>query len=452
VLETERGLPADMSEDCLSLNIWTPDMPENLAEALPVLVWIHGGAFVNGSGSIPWYDGSSLAARGDVVVVTLNYRLGVFGYLALAHIGGQTYDRSGNAGLLDQIAALSWVQENVSAFGGDPNRVCVVGESAGAMSIGTLLSTPAAEGLFQRAILQSGTPVAQPAETAARTATELFAELHLDRDDSGLAHLNSMAAEELLLAAAQLAVRRMTAASDNDAAFPWSPVIDGDVVPDDPMEAIGSGATSKVPVLIGTTSDEMRIIRRLFPERPALDLPELEDRLSPLCGSLRHDILDAYKERNPAATPDDLWDAIATDRVFGLPTAEFIDQRVKDGAPTWTYLFNWASAARGGTYGSPHTVEIPFVFNTFDALGVGDFLGRPRTETDGLAARVQQAWVSFAHAGFPTADGLPDWPPCGPGARPTMVFDEECTIEDDPNCRLQALWKRCLPSRELLDG
>ena len=275
VLETERGLPTKMSEDCLSLNIWAPDLPENLTDALPVMVWIHGGSFVNGSGSIPWYDGSSLAARGDVVVVTINYRLGVFGYLSLAEFGNH-YDRSGNLGLLDQVAALSWIQENVAAFGGDPNRVCVVGESAGAMSIGTLLSTRAAEGLFQRAILQSGTPVAQAADRAACTTTELFAALDIDRDEAGLARLNALAAEDILNAAAQMAIRKMTAGDGDAGAFPWSPVIDGVVVYGDPME---TGTTSRVPVLIGTTRDEMRIMRVLFPERPPLDLPQLEDQV-----------------------------------------------------------------------------------------------------------------------------------------------------------------------------
>ena len=440
VLETERGLPTKMSEDCLSLNIWAPDLPENLTDALPVMVWIHGGSFVNGSGSIPWYDGSSLAARGDVVVVTINYRLGVFGYLSLAEFGNH-YDRSGNLGLLDQVAALSWIQENVAAFGGDPNRVCVVGESAGAMSIGTLLSTRAAEGLFQRAILQSGTPVAQAADRAACTTTELFAALDIDRDETGLARLNALAAEDILNAAAQMAIRKMTAGDGDAGAFPWSPVIDGVVVYGDPME---TGTTSRVPVLIGTTRDEMRIMRVLFPERPPLDLPQLEDQVGALCGPLGDDILDAYAARSPGATPDDLWDAIASDRIFGVPTAHFIDQRVKNMAPTWTYLFNWTSAARGGIYGSAHTVEIPFVFNTFDAPGVADFLGRPRSETDELAVRVQHAWVSFARDGVPAADGLPEWPPCGSGTRPTMVFDVECMLNEDPDAHIRALWKRCV--------
>jgi para-nitrobenzyl esterase len=440
VLETERGLPSAMSEDCLSLNIWTPDTAENLPEALPVIVWIHGGSFINGSGSIPWYDGSSLAARGDVVVVTINYRLGVFGYLSLKGLGGDTYESSGNLGLLDQVAALSWIRENIGAFGGDPERVCTVGESAGAMSSGTLLSTPAAEGLFQRAILQSGTPVAQPAQSAANNTGELFAELHLDLDEAGVVRLKSMTSEVILAAAAQVAFRKMATSTDEDGAFPWSPVIDGIVVRGDPMEG---SARSAVPLLIGTTRDEMRILRCLFPERPSLDLAQLEHQVGALCGPLSDDILDAYAERDPGATPDDIWDAIASDRIFTLPTADFIDRRVKNDAPTWTYLFNWRSAAQGGIYGSAHTVEIPFVFDTFDAPGAADFLGRPRSETDGLAALVQQVWVSFARDGVPQADGLAEWPPCQPGTRPTMVFDVACTVEEDPFRRVRALWERC---------
>ncbi len=441
VLETERGLPTIMSEDCLSLNIWTPDVSGNPAPAPPVMVWIHGGSFINGSGAIPWYDGSSLAARGDVVIVTINYRLGVFGYLSLAEFGGGLYEKSGNLGLLDQVAALSWIQENIAAFGGDPDRVCIVGESAGAMSTGTLLATPAAEGKFHRAILQSGTPVAQPAEGAANTTNDLFAELQLSRDDAGLASLKTLAAEDILNVAAQIAQRKMAISTGDDGAFPWSPVMDGVVVHGDPME---TGATSRVPVLIGTTRDEMRIMRVLFPERPGLDLQQLADHLAALCGPLSDDVLAAYRSRYPDATPDDVWDAVASDRIFGLPTASFIDKRVKNLAPTWTYLFNWSSGACGGIYGSAHTVEIPFVFNTFDAPGAADFLGRPRSETDGLAARVQEAWVSFARDGSPSADGLPEWPPCRSDARPTMVFDMESEMKESPNDHILALWRKCV--------
>jgi para-nitrobenzyl esterase len=194
------------------------------------------------------------------------------------------------------------------------------------MSIGTLLSTPAAEGLFQRAILQSGTPVAQPAQSAANNTSELFSELDLDFDEAGVVRLKSMPSEVILAAAAQVAFRKMATSTDEDGAFPWSPVIDGIVVRSDPVEA---SARSAVPLLIGTTRDEMRIIRCLFPGRPPLDLAQLEHQVDALCGSLSDDILDVYAQRDPGATPDDIWDAIASDRIFTLPTADFIDRRVK---------------------------------------------------------------------------------------------------------------------------
>jgi para-nitrobenzyl esterase len=441
-LEVERGLSSEMSEDCLTLNLWVPEDARASAELLPVLVWVHGGSFLNGSGSMPWFDGTSLATRGDVIVVTINYRLGVFGYLDLSAMGGEAYAGGGNAGLLDQVAALSWIRDNVDSFGGDPGRVCILGESAGAMSIGTLLATPGAEGLFQRAILQSGTPVARSRVQAEAIAADLFDELGLKPDQSGVAALIDLDADTVLGAATRITARAMQAAqAGKRGAFPWSPVVDGVVVPDNPLESIGSGASSRTPVLIGTTADEMRILRRIVPDRPPITRSQIDEHLAELFGDRAEKAGAAYKDLHPGATLDDLWDALASDRIFSLPTADFVDRRVVAGADTWTYLFNWRSPVDGGRYGAAHTVEIPFVFNTFGAAGVAEFLGPVRTRTRALAKCVQDAWVGFATDGVPAATGLPGWPACAGNTRPTMILDDECRIVDSPFAPVQAIWR-----------
>jgi para-nitrobenzyl esterase len=441
VLELERGLPSEMSEDCLTLNLWTPDVARRSGELLPVLVWVHGGSFLNGSGSMPWFDGTALGTRGDVVVVSINYRLGVFGYLDLSAVAGEAYAEGGNAGLLDQVAALSWIRDNIESFGGDPGRVCVVGESAGAMSIGTLLGTPLAEGLFQRAILQSGTPVGQPRVQAEEIAAALLEDLRLQPNGPGVSALIDLDAGTILDAAARITTRAMQAAQTGKrSSFPWSPVVDGVVLPDHPLETITSGASSRVPVLIGTTADEMRILRRLWPDRPPITQSQIEEHLADLFGDRAEEAEAAYKDLHPDASLDDLWDALASDRIFNIPTAEFIDRRVAAGGETWTYLFNWRSPAEDGRYGAAHTVEIPFVFNTFDAPGAPEFVGRPGPATRILAQYVQDAWVGFARDGVPSAAGLPGWPACAGQARPTMVFDEECRVVDDPFGPARAIW------------
>ena len=435
VLETTRGMGAEMSEDCLTLNVWTPRRSNDSSEPLPVMVWIHGGAFVNGSGSIPWYDGSLLAARGDVVVVTINYRLGALGFLDLSGIGGDRYETSGNAGLLDQVAALSWVKRNIAAFGGDPRRVCVVGESAGSMSIGALLTATPAQGRFERAIMQSGCPTARSRALALETTAELFHDLGLPTSSSGLDRLVGMPGPEIVAAAEEIALRaQAAAAAGSTEAFTWSPVVDGPVLPDDPTAAIVDGKGADVPVLIGTTSDEMRIMRVLAPDLPAVGDAELNARLEAVVGGNWERFRTGYERLHPGATADDLWWSVMSDQIFGLPTAAFIDARTRRGAPTWTYEFAWRSPAGDGWYGASHTMEIPFVFGTFDAPGVRAFLGDITPEMEALSQRMQDSWVAFAHS------GRADWSACEGDLRPTMVFDQTCRLAEDRARPMRDVW------------
>jgi para-nitrobenzyl esterase len=191
--------------------------------------------------------------------------------------------------------------------------------------------------------------------------------------------------------------------------------------------------------MIGTNADEMRILRRLFADRPEIDGPQLELQLAAM-GPLAADVIKGYSTLHPTFTSEDIWDAIAGDQTFGLPTLSVIDSRVAAGAPTWVYRFNWASASEGGRYGAVHTVEIPFVFNNYDQPGVAEFLGRPRSDYEGLCERVQDAWVSFARDGQPHAAGLPDWPPCDATSQPTMMLDVDCEVAQDPLAPVRSLW------------
>ncbi len=434
VLETARGFREPCDEDCLYLNVWAPDDASRRLEKLPVLVWIHGGAFINGAGSIPWYEGSTLAARGDIIVVSLNYRLGPFGFLDLSQFGDDMAT-SGNVGLLDQIAALEWVSENVGVFGGDPRRICVIGESAGAMSVGTLLTVRAAQGLFQRAILQSGTPTAAPQRDSTEVARQVFGQLGLDWAHAGLSTLRELPSDAILRASAAVSMQRQSSAQAGaTGAFVWRPVIDGVTVQCDPTAAIEAGAGSDVPVLIGTTADEMRVLRFLMPDLPEVRRDELVSRLRFVHGDQWASVLAAYEARFPRSTPDDVWSAMLSDRIFGVPTAEFIDARVRASAPTWTYSFEWRSPVLEGRFGAAHTAEIPFVFGTFGAPGAKDFLGAVDPVMRSLSGLMQEAWVSFATHGDPATSGVLAWEPCAPGSASTMLLGGECGMGPDPRC------------------
>jgi para-nitrobenzyl esterase len=432
ILESSRGFSAACSEDCLYLNVWSPEPARRHAPAVPVLVWIHGGSFVTGSGSNPWFRGTRLAARGDVVVVTINYRLGPFGYFDLSALS-DAYGTSGNLGLLDQIAALQWVHDNIEAFGGDPGRVCVVGESAGSMSIGTLLTAEPAQGLVHRAIMQSGTPVGSlPAQSQA-TAEEAFGLLHLPWNGEGLTRLLDLDADIILRAGEEITQRRHAAAfSGSQGGFTWQPTIDGVTLRRDPWEATAAGASAGVPVLIGTTADEMRIVRVLAPGLPAIDRDELLDRLRLSDGQEAENVAAAYQQRDPAGGADDLWWSILSDRIFGRPTSRFIAVRAEAGAPTWSYFFQWKSPAQDGYYGSAHTFEIPYIFDTFDAPGAEEVLGTATAGMRSLSTAMQDAWVRFAAEGDPATSALAHWKPCGADPTVTMLFDVHSRIGPDP--------------------
>ena len=436
-LEQMQGrLDLPQSEDCLTLNIWTPE-PDGARR--PVMVWIHGGAYLNGTGAAEWFDGTSFATRHDVVLVTINYRLAVFGYLHLAGVAPDEVG-SGNCGLLDQVAALQWVADNISSFGGDPGNVTVFGESAGAMSVGVLLGTPEAAGLFHRAILQSGAASnVTTAEDATAVAVAVLAALGLSPDAGGVTRLRELPAADIMAAYGAVA---MSHAPDMAAARivpTFAPVVDGVVLPQEPLRAIREGASSSVPVMLGTNRDEMEVMRLLDKSIYDFDDDEIERRAVNLFGDLSGRALALYRG-SERGTTENVWTAVDTDRTFLIPALALADAHGAAGGATWLYLFTWTTTAFGGRMGAVHTLEIPFVFNNFDLGASPELTGGPPAAALALGERMHRTWAHFARHGDPTNDGIPAWTPYEPPERATMIFDTHCAVVDDPQRERRLLW------------
>lgn len=422
-----------MSEDCLTLNIWSPGADSQLR---PVLVWMHGGGWLIGSGRL--HDGTSLATLGDVVVVTLNYRLGPFGFLHLAEFGGVGYAASGNCGLLDQVAALQWVRDNIAAFGGDPHRVTVFGESAGAMSIGTLLALPAAHGLFQQAILQSGTigPIRTPAEatTLARTFLKL---LEVSQED--LSPLEQIPAERLIEAASALPDWQGTTGAGDMIHF--APVIDGVTLPHPPLQAIASGVAKHIPIIVGTTKDECLFYPFADPTWREADDETLLRRVQQQVGAAWPSIapfaLGDHSGEQPLLTR--LLSLLTFDQ-FIFPAIRLAEAQVRKAAPVWMYRFDWHSPLFGG---AAHTLDRIFVWNLAENPTTVRMTG-DAPERGQLAQHMQRAWIAFAHHGDPAIPELPPWPTYDLEHRATMLFDRESTVQNDPNARARQIWANAM--------
>jgi para-nitrobenzyl esterase len=416
----EVDIPGD---DWLNLNVWAPAE----GDSHPVLVWIHGGAFVNGSGSVPVYDGSAFA-RDGVVAVTVNYRLGVDGFAYLPDASAPA-----NRGLLDQIAALEWVRDNIAAFGGDPGNVTVAGESAGAMSVTSLLVAPRASGLFARAVTESGSiqAAATPADAALVTAL-LAASLGVEPTAAALATVDLR-----VLTDAQRAISGDLALAPDPARFgatvvssamAFIPVVDGDVIPAHPMAAIAGGAGHDVPLLTGTTREEHRLF--LVPSGLAGSITDEALAGMGAAFGIPPAAIECYSANRPDATPGDVLCALLTDAFFRLPAFAVADTRLAAGADTWLYEFGWGT----GTFdlGACHGLEIPFAFDTLRSPGVSALTGAGAPQS--LADTMHAAWVSFA------TTGDPGWPRHD-DTRPVMVFDvDACAVSPDPRADERASW------------
>ena len=417
-------------EDCLTLNVVTPAADD---ARRPVYVWIHGGAYQHGQGATPWYDGTSFAIRGDIVVVTINYRLGALGFCHLSPHLGDRFASAGVNGFLDQLAALGWVRDNIAAFGGDPDRVTVGGESAGAFSVCNVLASPHATGLVHRAIAQSG---AAHNTHDPESGKEISAQFLAALGEPNATELLEIDADRILEAQQQVIVERSTRPSHGPE--PFYPVWGHEALPRAPHELIADGAGSEVALLTGTNEDEMALwgVTGLSEDR----VHRYTARMSPDADA----VLACYRQRLSDVEAGWVACAIATDRVFRVPAIRLAENRHANGAATWMYRFSWDSRAFEGQFGAAHALEIPFTFNTLDGPGTDVFLGEgPRP--DALAETMHDSWIAFIRHGDPSTSALGDWPPYEPDHRLVMDLDDECGLLADPESDEREIWESVVP-------
>ena len=422
------------SEDCLYLNVYAP-AGARAGDRKPVLFWIHGGGFVIGSGSQMVYDGSALVRRGDVVVVTINYRLGVLGFLDL---GEQGEVATANAGILDQIAALHWVQQHIAAFGGDPDNVTIFGESAGGMSVGTLLGSPAARGLFHKAVAQSGACHAVHADRESSSAVTAAVLSTLGLTTPNVRQLREVPVEKLLAAQQQVSMQMLAMGGKH--LLPFQPIVDGDTIPRHPLDAVRDGSAAGVPLLIGTTRDEWNLFGFMDPELRQLDDAKIAARIQqrlPHADGAR--IAAGYRASRPDADWSAIWLAIETDRVFRIPAIRLAEAQAPHAPAVHAYWFTWKSPGFGGLLGSCHAIEIAFVFGALHLPGGEQFVGTGPA-ADQLAGRTMDAWLSFARTGAPGHAELPAWPSYAPPARATLELGPTCQLHEDPLSPERQLW------------
>ena len=410
-------------EDCLRVNIWTPGI--NDGKKRPVMVWLHGGGYSTGSGQeLPSYDGRNLAEKGDVVVVTLNHRLNVLGFLDLSAYG-EKYAESGNAGLLDLVAGLEWVQENISRFGGDASNVTIFGQSGGGGKVSTLLATPSAKGKFHKAVVQSGAMMrTMDSKWSRRIGAAVVEELGIT--PARIDEIRNVPYEQLL-AAGEKAVAKVRTDADKAGfasfIFGWAPTVDGNILPHQPFDPQAPEQSKDIPMMIGTTIHEFSM-STYVPQFRNITKEAAVEYLRTKYGDKTEEFLTIFEKTYPDYKPQDLID---TDFIFRPSTVEQAKLKARQGgAPVYMYIFAWESPVLDGILRSTHCMEIPFVFNNADvhASMTG---GGP--EALKLADRMSQAWINFAYTGNPGTDELPEWPSysCKEGA--AMFFNNECEVK-----------------------
>lgn len=405
------------NEDCLFLNICTPSVDQLKR---PVLVWIHGGAYRSGQGAIPWYNGSSFAANGNIVVVSINYRLGALGFTDLSEYGSD-FATSGINGTLDQITALEWVRDNIENFGGDPDQVTIAGESAGGFSVTTLLGSERAQGLFHRAIPQSGAAHHTLKKATGQQVSQL---LMRELNANNLQQIQAASVQEILQAQLRTsAAFEKTGLGNGVQAF--YPVEGNEVIAESPLAAIQSGVGAAVPILTGTNKDEasLFITQELSPS-------QLNEQVDALGGG--PELIAAYRKIYPSATTTEIAIAISTDFTFKVPAIRLAEARHAVGAETHLYQFDWES--RTGHLKATHALEIPFTFNTLESAGVKLFIGDgPLPQA--LADDMHKIWTTFIKG------QQLDWPGYDTARRATMHFDTRSHLVENGELAILDAWQ-----------
>ena len=411
-------------ENCMRVNVWTSAKTPD-GKKRPVMVWLHGGGYSAGSSQeLPSYDGANLARRGDVVVVSLNHRLNVLGFLDLSAFG-EKYAKSGNVGFLDIIAALGWIKDNISNFGGDPDNITVFGQSGGGGKVSTLLAAPAAAGLFHKAIVESGSMLrTMESKYSRRIGIATVEEIGLKPAE--FEKIKTVPYEDLLAAGERALARVRKEAEAENAVhsfiFGWAPTVDGDVLPAQPCETASLELSRDIPMIIGTTAQEF-CASTYVPAFRNMDKEKAMEVLEKKYGDRSEEFVKAFEKAYPVYRPADLIDVDLTFRPSAVEQA-----RIKSnygGAPVYMYMFTWESPVMDGILRSMHCMELPFVF---------DNVRRHSTMTGGgedavrLAGKMSGAWINFAKTGRPSADGLPEWKPYASDSGDTMIFNEECTV------------------------
>jgi len=418
-------------EDCLRVNIWTPGV--NDSKKRPVMVWLHGGGFSAGSGQeLKSYYGENLSRRGDVVVVSLNHRLGVLGYLDLSQVGGARYKDSANLGMLDIVAALEWVRDNIASFGGDPGNVMIFGQSGGGGKVNTLMAMPAAKGLFHKAAVQSGSLLsASKPEDSAKLGAAVLQQLNLTPSQIDQVHEVPV---DKLVAAGIAALRKLAqpfrpGRTFNLPSIGWQPAVDGMNLPSQPWDPIAPAMTADVPVIVGTVLNEFS--NGLFdPKLPALTDAELLDRVKGTHGDKADHIVEVFRGVHPTEKPGDIFSRISAAPVRQGGITQCERKAARKAAPAFNYWFTWKTPVLDGRPGAFHCAELSFVFDNTDRCApmTGGGPG-PRA----LAAQVSDAWIHFARYGNPNHSNLPHWPAFTAEQCPTMIFDTECVMKNDPD-------------------
>jgi para-nitrobenzyl esterase len=431
-------------EDCLNLNVWTPS--STTGGPRPVMVWFHGGGWTLGSANAPLYDGAALARRGEVVVVGVNHRLGALGYLSLGELFGEELAGSGSAGALDMVLALQWVRDNIAAFGGDPGTVTIFGESGGGAKVSVLLGLPAAAGLFHRAIVQSG-PMLRGVEPgkAAGTARAVLQAL----DVTTLDELRAVPAERLVEVQTQVIGGPLGGFGRGHT---LAPVVDGIGLTAHPFDPVAAPTAAAVPLLIGTTRDEMTLFTSAIPGLANLTDGVLPTVAATMTGFDSGDLLEVYARTRPGASAAERLTVLITDR-FRVGSIRLAERKLAGGADgaaaaalaggtppvppgVFMYRFDFTTPVLDGRLGATHALDVAFCFDNLDKTRLhGD-----RPEAPELAEQMSEAWLAFARAGDPNHPGLAPWPGYDTDRRATMIFDAACRVVDDPDAEERRAW------------